>query len=582
MVYIALKLTAMTKYLFALHAALIAALGAPAQPNPDIFQGATVEIHAIHDGQDIPELEGFITYRVYAQTDPGHFLSAIFGNSDPGALVGPTGPLSFTLLDGEMFQSPFGGFTPSNCVMADFIASLAYDSWLTIGEDCDSGQGTYFLLSLFSNPSDFPLQFEALTSPGSVALTQGGITAVQDFSNGWVGEEGRILLAQFTTSGDWEFCFSLQGQMEGLPNASGEFWTWGAIDVCVSSEDAVLPPSGMILAADNQFDCMGGGEATIYLQSMEWFVPLISPEFKLMYAPDLNQNFEVVASSLESAFFTVNQPGIYKLELESAVFQYQDESPVIEISAPAVFDAMVNSQLMEPCSGSDSALNVLTSGGVSPFEYSLDGVVFQSDTSFNNVPCGDWSVVIVDASGCTIEVLGYDACPEYADSEILTTDETLLGLSDGSAFIIVTAPQIGIPLTVEIQGPGFEEVFMGESPLEIYLTDLAPGDYAFNFDDGVCMFGNQFFIGAGPVSVSESAIHGLSAFPNPFNGSVNLMVPTNALLILTDINGRTVFTQRVQTGMNVIDLSGLSVGVYSALIQSSEFELAIKLVKSFD
>jgi gliding motility-associated-like protein len=47
------------------------------------------------------------------------------------------------------------------------------------------------------------------------------------------------------------------------------------------------------------------------------------------------------------------------------------------------------------------SIDVLGSGGTPPFEYSLDGFTFQTADVFNNLTAGDYTITIMDASGCT-------------------------------------------------------------------------------------------------------------------------------------------------------------------------------------
>lgn len=46
-------------------------------------------------------------------------------------------------------------------------------------------------------------------------------------------------------------------------------------------------------------------------------------------------------------------------------------------------------------------ISVLATGGTPPFEYSLDGSIFQTEPLFENLPNGDYTVTIRDANGCT-------------------------------------------------------------------------------------------------------------------------------------------------------------------------------------
>ena len=85
------------------------------------------EPFAIHNGVEIPELEGMITYRIYAEmTHADDEVSAIFG--DIGS------PMNLSSTSG-FFNSPLGSDLgwEINPALLSFFPVLNYDSWLTIG-----------------------------------------------------------------------------------------------------------------------------------------------------------------------------------------------------------------------------------------------------------------------------------------------------------------------------------------------------------------------------------------------------------------------------------------------------------------
>ncbi|MEZ4990948.1 MAG: gliding motility-associated C-terminal domain-containing protein [Saprospiraceae bacterium] len=49
----------------------------------------------------------------------------------------------------------------------------------------------------------------------------------------------------------------------------------------------------------------------------------------------------------------------------------------------------------------DGEVQIQGSGGTGPYEYSADGLTFQSSTSFGNLPAGNYTFTILDALGCT-------------------------------------------------------------------------------------------------------------------------------------------------------------------------------------
>jgi len=54
------------------------------------------------------------------------------------------------------------------------------------------------------------------------------------------------------------------------------------------------------------------------------------------------------------------------------------------------------------CNNSDGAINIFASGGVSPYQYSINnGSTFSATSVFNNLAAGSYTVVVKDANGCT-------------------------------------------------------------------------------------------------------------------------------------------------------------------------------------
>ena len=54
------------------------------------------------------------------------------------------------------------------------------------------------------------------------------------------------------------------------------------------------------------------------------------------------------------------------------------------------------------CFGEETGIiDVVGIGGTPPFEYSIDGVTFQTSDIFDNLPAGDYTITIMDSRGCT-------------------------------------------------------------------------------------------------------------------------------------------------------------------------------------
>lgn len=88
---------------------------------------------------------------------------------------------------------------------------------------------------------------------------------------------------------------------------------------------------------------------------------------------------------------------------------------------------------------SNGSITVVGIGGTPPFEYSLDGSNFQTESIFNNLPANDYNVVVLDALGCTATVMATVVEPFQLIVEVgpdlllqLGYDTTVLAISNYS------------------------------------------------------------------------------------------------------------------------------------------------------
>jgi len=197
------------------------------------FSSTTVEIVKVHNGQEIPELAGYTTYRVWVNTvHENDFISMVYGNTVASAGVSATQPMAFTSTSGEVFQSELGNHLPPSCSLFSMFPSSEYDSFFTIGSSC-SGSASESVMQVSTNPEGYFSMFE---SGISASANEGGYFTVQSFENGWSGENKRVLVAQFTTNGPWQYCFSVQGQISGIPGSEN---TFNELNICASSAQGV-------------------------------------------------------------------------------------------------------------------------------------------------------------------------------------------------------------------------------------------------------------------------------------------------------------------------------------------------------
>ena len=159
------------------------------------FTGLTYEVVATSDVGT--------TYRIYANFDDAtDIVQALYAEApDAIAITSSAG----------FYQDALGGLTPEgiNPLLYGAFPNLAYDSWITIGQD-DSN---------FSSP--IGSVGGAGWSSASIAFNAGGDFIVNDGVGGSVfvtpdqiqaqpDADGRVLLAQLTTTGEWNFVGNVQ------------------------------------------------------------------------------------------------------------------------------------------------------------------------------------------------------------------------------------------------------------------------------------------------------------------------------------------------------------------------------------
>ncbi|MEO5906678.1 MAG: gliding motility-associated C-terminal domain-containing protein [Saprospiraceae bacterium] len=128
------------------------------------------------------------------------------------------------------------------------------------------------------------------------------------------------------------------------------------------------------------------------------------------------------------------------------------------------------------CSGiDDGAISINVSGGVIPYEYSIDGLNFQTSNVFTDLAPGTYTIYVTDATGCIVSenvTIGVGPGPELAIVEIV---DATCGVLNGS--IEVDATGGSTPYTYSIDGTnyGASGFFpgLGAGSYSVYLIDAA-------------------------------------------------------------------------------------------------------------
>lgn len=106
---------------------------------------------------------------------------------------------------------------------------------------------------------------------------------------------------------------------------------------------------------------------------------------------DLNQ-------PVDEATITITLPGTYFITVwDDKGCRHRDSFTITHSVIPSISEIVI----------SDSGTVEIVAAGESPFEYSLNGVLWQSSSQFTNLPPGDYMAYIRDGNGCISDAKGF-------------------------------------------------------------------------------------------------------------------------------------------------------------------------------
>ena len=169
------------------------------------------------------------TYRIYADVDTGDQLNAVFGDG--------VDPLSISTTT-SFYQHEAGGATVANQTdfMLNLFPSLAYDSYVTIG--LDNAEGNTML--------DIGIDWTIFESGADLETSNGSWFATPDDAQ--VFEvDGRVLIGQFTTTGQLSGIMNVQGK-----NADFTNWQYRGVELPAPGIIALLGIAGITVRRRRQ------------------------------------------------------------------------------------------------------------------------------------------------------------------------------------------------------------------------------------------------------------------------------------------------------------------------------------------
>ena len=235
-----------------------------------------------------------------------------------------------------------------------------------------------------------------------------------------------------------------------------------------------------------------------------------------------------------SGTFTNLAAGLYIITVKDAGGCKTSDSIIIKnTNGPALSFTKKDAQ----CGNNNGSITATGTGGTPPYQYSIDGINFQSSNIFNGLGGGNYTLTIKDANGCTNVAsasIGSSIAPQVTALGVSTT------CSNNNGGIIITATGGVQPYQYSINGNTYQT--------SNTFSNLPAGSYTATVKDA------NGCIGTAPVTINNSAGPTVTAVAttascNNINGSITATGTGGAAPLQYSIDGVFFQTNNIFTGL---------------------------------
>lgn len=212
-------------------------------------------------------------------------------------------------------------------------------------------------------------------------------------------------------------------------------------------------------------------------------------------------------------------------------------------------DCPSNSINTRDTSNLGGAINVNATGGTAPYMYSIDGGnSFQTSANFDFLAAGTYTVVVMDANGCTQTTSATIVEPDPIRIAVASLSPALCGQSNGSITLLASGGTNSFLYYINGQAQG--------SPT---FNNLAPGTYTFRVCDmNYCVYDTTITIPNTP------GIVGVGTSTNP--SCIGDCDGTATVTATATATGSTAFSVLWNNGATTTTINNLCAGVYTATL----------------
>lgn len=295
---------------------------------------------------------------------------------------------------------------------------------------------------------------EGCTFSQNVSITDNGVSSIQSNSTNAdcaSGSNGSIVLNVLPPSSN--YTYSLDG---AAPQSSSTFpsviagthYITISGNGCDTSTMVIVSSTNAITSAIGQGSIINCGATN---GSISYPSPIQPPASAGTQYVFTNINTGI---SNTTGVFQGLAAGSYSIEIANSAdpsCKYTDLVTVQALPGPSI-DTTKNSA--DECESKSGSLNIIASGGVKPYTYSIDGVNFGSENRFDSLTSGTYTVYVKDALGCSgsyttaiaKKVPGRSTnCSAGEDLVIIEGDKAVATITTASAATISWSPKSTSP-----------------------------------------------------------------------------------------------------------------------------------------
>lgn len=306
------------------------------------------------------------------------------------------------------------------------------------------------------------------------------------------------------TGGNAPFAYSLDNGTTYIPFTAGNQTTVpiatagtyslkikdaSGCEVDVNSVDVILEPEIVYSITPKNISCNGTDDGSVTVDMTN------TQSYSITYSIDGGTIFQTsnTFSNLSAGSY------IIIIKKEKAGGSCDIISTAVDIIISPTFTATSSVTQQIDCTNGSATIAVnITTGGTSPFEYSLNGIDFQTSSDLTGLGAGNYTITVKDATGCTTTV--DQTVNGGSNPSELTFINSGIDCTTGTTDLQVTVQNGQAPFTYRITAPSIIN-----SPGDTF-NGLAPNTYTFEVTaDNGCKIIRNYTI-SNPIQFTTNSL----------------------------------------------------------------------------